>query len=203
MSIYLVEERRVRRGEGPAVLALAERSWRGLAAHRERVMFFRLTINDADPDHLLTLVRYRDRAEFDRLYAAIPEETRRALAEPIIPGTFRRLWAEVIRDIDNFAYESTFVRLSVWTVPASLVEPFRIAARATQDRFMEMPGAVASRFLRADETTFLLVSEYQDAATAQPPPLADDLLPMLESLERRSFSGAVRTLSSLPTPLTP
>ena len=205
MSIYLVEERRVHPSAGAAALALFERAWRSLAAYRDRVMYFRLATNLDDPDHSVTIIRYRDRAESDRLYGATPAETRRELASLIVPGTLRRNWAEAVRDIDNFTDESGFVSILRWQLAPDLVERFLATTQVVQDRFMEQPGTVASRLLRMEETTFLLVSEYRDvdaARAVRQSGVINLVPPELAALQRVVFRGDVR-LQSSPNALPP
>lgn len=202
MSLYLIETRRVQPGAGAAFLAAADRAWRSLAPYRDRVMFFRLAVAQDDPDHVLTLIRYRDRAEFTRLMAAVPKEVQQELARPILPGTLTRAWAEALRDIDNFTYESGFVSIVRWEVPAALVEMFVSVAKTIQDRFMAQDGTVASRLLRTDDTTFLLVSEYRDTAAVTAvgnSRITADVPPAIQGLKRSAFSGAVRLLSDYPS----
>jgi quinol monooxygenase YgiN len=205
VSSYLVVERRVLPGRGPTSIALFARIWRSLAIHRDRVIYFRLAADPDDPDHIVTVVRYRDHAEFERLTAAIPPELRRELASLIIPGTLRRNWAEAVRDIENFTDDSGFVSILQWDLPPELVESFLATARLVQDRFMEIPGTVASRLLRVGETTFLLMSEYRDAAAAEAVVQAGVTAvvpPELAALQRSAFRGDVR-LQSYPNSLPP
>jgi hypothetical protein len=202
VSLYLIETRRVQPGAGPTFLAAAERAWRGLAAHRDRVMFFRLAVAQHDPNYLLTLIRYRDRTEYERLLAAVPAATREELARPILPGTLKHTWAEAVRDIDNFTYDSGFVSILRWQVPSELVGLFVGVTRTIQDRFMAVPGTVASRLLRADGSDFVLVSEYRDAAALEAvlaARITADVPQALRDLKRTAFSGSVRLSNEPPS----